>query len=81
MKENKGGYVDELQELRTRYCSPVSEEYRRLMTDSELQKMIHQMLLPPRMLEFEQDEKSIMPVHLQVVERKKYKLRNERNET
>lgn len=49
------------------------------MTNIDLQKEIMQKLLPPKMIEFSQDEKQMMPVHFQTVERKKYKLKNERN--
>jgi hypothetical protein len=41
-----------------------------------MQKSIIQRLLPPKMLEFSQEERQMMPVHFQTVERKKYKLKN-----
>lgn len=58
----------------------MSEDYRTLMTNTELQKNILQRLLPPKILELGQEERQMLPVHFQTVERKKYKLNNERNE-
>ncbi len=78
LEKNKE-YISELDELRKLYCSPPREEYRMLMTSIELQKGILQRLLPPK-LDFGQEERQMMPVHFQTVERKKYKFKNERNE-
>lgn len=78
--EGSRDYCSELEELREKYCSPARKDYRKLMTDVELQKEIIQRLLPPKMLDFGQEERQMMPVHFQTVERKKYRLKNERNE-
>lgn len=73
-------YTEELDELRAKYCSSPSEEYKQLLEDVQLQRKIVEMLKPPKMMEFQCDEKQMLPVHLQTVERKKYKLRTSRNE-
>lgn len=79
LRENNRDYGQEMEELRKMYCSPAREEYRTLMTDVELQKSIMQRLLPPKMPDFG-EERQMMPVHFQTVERKKYKFKIERNE-
>lgn len=78
--ETARNYNEEIEELRRLYCSPPTPEYSLLINDIGLQKKIEEELLPPRLPEFGGSERALLPVHLQTMERKRYRLSNNRDE-